>query len=165
VVAPVAADVQVARRKTLAGEAKPPHQGDGRRVARLDVRLHAVQAERIEGVTHGQAHRLGHQAAPGAPGHAIIPEIGAAERAENDVGNIDHADDARAGDLARDQADIRAGQGPGEPGVEAGVVSERLDPGQMMRAAVLIGADQLRTVGQGATGDCDACIRYVFATI
>ena len=58
VVPPLAADAQVARRKSLPTKAQPPHRRDTTRVVRLDVRLQPMQALFAEAVRHVQLDRL-----------------------------------------------------------------------------------------------------------
>ena len=96
VVAPLAADQQVARREALQPEARAAGQRDRRCVAGLDVRLDAVQAQRAEGVVEHLLERLAHQALAGVLLVRVVAQVGGLERAADDLGDREDAGDLAA---------------------------------------------------------------------
>src|SRR3954451_13073857 len=76
VVAPVAVDLQVARREALQPEARPLGQRDRRRVRGLDVRLEPVQLEPVERVAQQQLDAFGHVPLAGVRLPARVAEVG-----------------------------------------------------------------------------------------
>jgi hypothetical protein len=130
VVAPLAADQQVAGREALQAEAATAGQRDRRLVAGLDVRLHAVQAEGAEGVVEDLLERLAHQALAGVALMGVVAEVRRLERAADDLRDREHA---------RDLAGVRPA---GEQAQEV------LAPGAAVELVELVGA--LGRVGPGA---------------
>ena len=109
-----------------------------------------MQPQRLEGVRRGQPDRLGHQAAPGQGGHAVVAEVGAlVEGVGHDLHQVHHAHDPARSRFPGDQPDVGAGQRAAEPGVEAGLVREGGRPGTVMLAALPVASDQLDSVGAG----------------
>ena len=105
VVAPLAADQQVARREALQAEPGAAGQRDRGGVAGLDVRLDAVQAERAEGVVEDLLERLAHQPLAGVALVGVVAEVGGLERAADDLGDREHAGDRAGVDAAGQQAE------------------------------------------------------------
>src|SRR4029078_10412616 len=89
VVAPAAADLQVARREALPREAARPGERERRRVGGLDVGLQTVQLQRAERVAHGRAQSFAHQTLSLEPGERVVAEVRAAECAKNDLREVD----------------------------------------------------------------------------
>src|SRR5262249_3625910 len=54
VVSPAAADLEIAARQPFPPETRAPHEGERRHVARLDVRLYAVEPKPAERDTQGK---------------------------------------------------------------------------------------------------------------
>src|SRR4051794_41920393 len=104
-VAPAAADLQVPRREPLLLESAAAGERDRGEVARLDVGLQAVQAERAEGLADHETDRLGHVSLARVRGDAAVAEERALERAADDLGDVQPADDlvvgAAAGQVAK----------------------------------------------------------------
>src|SRR5687767_14034464 len=94
VVAPAPADLEVARRVTLALEAGAADEREGGGVAGLDVGLDAVELEAGEGVAEHEPQALGHVAAPGVGLARVVAHVSAAEVAVDDLVEVERADDA-----------------------------------------------------------------------
>jgi hypothetical protein len=105
VVAPLAADQQVARRVALEAEAGPARQRDRGRVAGLDVRLDPVQRERAEGVVEHQLETGPHHPLARVAGGAVVAEERRLERAAHDLGDVEDARDAAGVVVDDDEAD------------------------------------------------------------
>ena len=105
VVAPLAADQQVARREALQAEAGAAGERDRGLVAGLDVRLDAVQAERAERVVEDLLERLAHQALAGVALVGVVAEVGGLEGAADDLGDREHARDLAVVGAAGEQAE------------------------------------------------------------
>src|SRR4051795_5284556 len=93
VVAPASADLQVARREALTPEARAFGQRQRALVARLDVRLDAVQEQLAEGEAQRQLHALVHVPTPREGLADPVAEIGVLERAADDLRELEDADD------------------------------------------------------------------------
>src|SRR5688500_15188672 len=72
VVAPAAADLEVAGREALALEAGAADEGEGGGVVGLDVGLDAVELEALEGVAEDEPHPGRHVAAPGGRAARVV---------------------------------------------------------------------------------------------
>ena len=101
VIAPLAADQQVARGEALEPEPRAARQRDRRRVAGLDVGLDPMQAERPERMVEDLLERLAHQALPGVALVRVVAEVGGLERAADDLGDREHAGDRAVFDRHR----------------------------------------------------------------
>ena len=115
VVAPLAADQQVARGEALEPEAGAAGERDRRLVAGLDVGLQPVQGERPEGVVEHLLHRLAHQPLARVALVRVVAEVGGLEGAADDLRDREHAGDlalvlGQAGDEAGEVVAPRAGE-------------------------------------------------------
>src|SRR4051812_21394177 len=93
VVAPASADLQVARGEALVLEAAAACQRHRGVVARLDVRLEAVQPQRPERLAQQQLHALGHVAVALEARHAAVAEERALQPAADDLAEVEEADE------------------------------------------------------------------------
>ena len=96
VVAPAAADFQVAGGKSLELESTPLHQPDRRRVPRLDVRLHPVKLDLQEYMPEKTTHPLAHIPLPGMLGRSVITQVGALKTAPDNFVHIEDSEIGRA---------------------------------------------------------------------
>src|SRR4051794_17050415 len=94
VIAPLAVDLQVARREALEPEARALRQRDRALVAGLDVRLEPVQPERAERVAEHELDAFRHVALAGEGPPDGIAEVGIQERPAEDLAEVEEPEDA-----------------------------------------------------------------------
>ncbi len=154
-VAPGAGDVEVGGGKTFLLEADTLDQGEGAGVGGLDVRLQPVQAQGGEGVGGGEFEAGCRQPGAGEGGVGVEAGIGGTEIAIENLRKIDDAGERAGGAAADEKAGIGGGLQGGEPGVEAGLVCERLGKRGVEGFAGEVGGDELGGVGgaDGVEGD------------
>src|SRR5438874_3224882 len=93
VVAPAAADLEVATRESLAAKAGPSRERDRGAVSGLDVCLDPMEIEVDESVTQHQFEPVAHEPLAGVRLAHRITEVCALERASGDVGQIEESHD------------------------------------------------------------------------
>ena len=112
VVAPLAADQQVARGEALHAEAAASGERDRRDVAGLDVGLQAVQRQRPERMVEHLLERLAHEPLAGVASARVVAQVRRLERAADDLGDREHAGDrpvlGGTGEQAREVVAARA---------------------------------------------------------
>src|SRR6185437_10056361 len=79
VVAPAAADLQIARRVALVAKARALHEELRALVVRLDVRLQAVEPQAAEAVPHHELQPFRHQPRAGRRRERVVAEVRALE--------------------------------------------------------------------------------------
>jgi len=79
VVAPAPADLEVPTRVSLLAPAGRAEQRERALVARLNVRLEAVESELAECVPEYERHRFAHVAVAGVREECVVPEVGVTE--------------------------------------------------------------------------------------
>ena len=128
-VTPFAADLEVAQREALLPPAGGAQQHDRPIVARLHVRLEAVQAEVAEGMGEEQAHPLAHVSLPRQGFERRVPEVCVLEPAPEDLGEVVHPGDRTV--VVPDHEERSVGVGPValEEAVEGTVRVVGVDPG------------------------------------
>ena len=128
-VAPAAADLQIARREPLATKAAAQRERERATVARLDVGLHTVQPQHLEGVAQREPDSLGHETLPGGAREGVVADEGTLQRAAHDLVQVDDADDRSVVTPADEEALApRPARGSHE-GAEGARVLRRMDPG------------------------------------
>lgn len=106
-IAPTPPDLEVARRKSLLRKTTTSDQGDRRHVAGLNAGLKAMQLARPERIPHNCAQPIAHKAAPLKISKRVVAEIAALKDSQNDIRDVDNADEAVALLLANDEATVR----------------------------------------------------------
>src|SRR5919108_4042831 len=144
---PAPADLQISGRVPLALEAAAPHEGDRRAVARLDVGLEPVEPHRRERVANHQPQRLAHVTLAREGGHGTVAEVGALERAPDDLGDVEPADDGRVLPAAGEKALVAVFGDPLEIGAVALARERRVEPGSVQAAARSHQGEKLVLVG------------------
>src|SRR5688500_11474991 len=144
--APAACNLHIPPRVALAREPAPVDERVRALVARLDVDLHAMQPDvAIRGIEE-QYERLRHQPASGMRREHIVAEVCTFERAADDFGKVEHADERVVLDLRRNVTHVlRAPQWLAEA---LEILAERSAPGwgrapgRVQPAALADGGDE-----------------------
>jgi hypothetical protein len=165
VVAPAAADLEVARREALELEAAAARERDRRRVARLDVRLEPVQVELRERMPQNQPEPLGHVAAAGVGGDRAVAQERTLQPAADDLADVREADDRRVLTPADEQRLERLVGRPCEQRRERLVAGRRLQPRVVERSTRPHRRDELRAVVRGRYAQLDAGHRLTLASV
>src|SRR3954463_6323586 len=126
--APAAADLQVPRREPLLLESAAAGERDRGEVAGLDVGLPAVPAEGAGGLAGPEPDRLGHVSLARVRGDAAVAEERALERAADDLGDVQPADDLVVGSAAGQIAELALAVEPRQVRVVGLGVQRRVQP-------------------------------------
>ena len=97
VVAPAAADLQIAAREPLVAKPEAPDERDRAAVRGLDVRFDAVQLEIPERTCQHELETRAHQPLTRVRRERVVAEIGGLERVAHDLVEVDHAGELAAG--------------------------------------------------------------------
>src|SRR6202034_3759164 len=146
-VAPFAADLQVAAGEALPFEAEALDQPDRAGVAGLDVRLDPVQAKLAEHRPEHRPQAPRHQALPGVRGKGAVAEGSRLQAAANDVVDVHHTDQAAAGPVPDQVAGLVVARDPFQVGSEELGGVRQAEPGSMQRLAGASRVDELGRVG------------------
>ena len=152
VLAPFAADLQVAAGEALLLEAEALDQPDRPGVAGLDVRLDPVQAEVAEHRSEHRPQAPRHQALPGVRGKGAVAQGSRLEAAANDVVDVHHADEAAAGPVPDQVAGLVVARDPFQVSSEELRGVGQAEPGSVQRFAGAHRVDELGRVGRRRLG-------------
>jgi len=116
-VSPPTTDLQIARGVTLLLETAGRDQSNGRRIARLNVRLQPMQLERLKRVAHYSLKALAHKTLTLTARKSVVAKVPALEQASNDTGKADDAYQSPGFTVADKEAIVCRGNHP--PNVRA----------------------------------------------
>src|SRR5262249_5699028 len=136
VVAPAAADLQVARRVALVAEACPLDEALRPFVVGLDVRLEPAQLQLSERVAQDELEAFRHQSLAGRGGERVVAEVRALEEAARDLADVVDARQRAVAATTDEEAALGAARAALEVGVELARRLRRVDPRPVQAAAL-----------------------------
>src|SRR4051812_18669064 len=156
VIAPAAADLQIARREALPAEARLACQCQRALVRRLDVGLDAVQAQLAEREAQCLLHAVAHVPLPGKRPADPVAQIRVLERPADHLGELEEADDRVVLGTPRKQRVEVVGAVAFEQSPVARCVRGRIRPRPMQLDARLNQVDELAPVARRRLGETHA---------
>ena len=88
-ISPATAELEITRRKALAGEAMPLDDRKRRHVVGLDVRLEPVEPKLTEGTRNDSTQARAHETSPHIGLECVVPEVTALEGTSHDFIDVD----------------------------------------------------------------------------
>jgi hypothetical protein len=149
VIAPAAADLEIALGEALANEPAAAGERDRREIARLDVRLEAVQSKLAKGPPQDEQHAVGHVTQPRVGGHAVVAQERALERPPDDLAEGELADDRAVHEATRDERLDRLVARPRQQRVECRARDRRRHPRPVQATARPHRGDERVAVARG----------------
>src|SRR5438477_6957638 len=114
-IAPATGEFDVPTREPFTRESRAARKKDRTSIPRLDVDLHAMQAQHPERELERELEPLRHIAAAGEGRERVIADVPALEGAAHDFAQVEYADRRAAGDAADQKSDVRRGLGLPRP--------------------------------------------------
>jgi hypothetical protein len=148
-VAPAAAQVEVARRVALAMEAEALYERNRGDVPGLDIGLEPMQAELPKSVPEHEAEAFAHVALAGEWRADVIAEVGALKGAARDLTEFDGAEEGLIQATTEEKPDKVGASTPREVVRELGGRSGWRDPGVMDDATLPVQREELPLVPCG----------------